>query len=915
MILFAVSSLSARAQVLFPLIQLTGKVYGVDDYEATPYRLGGASVHAFCEGDSTIFDLRDVTDADGRTQALVQAGKFGAKHKMHIRISYVGMETFDSIFTPAATVNKMLGNTIYKVNLDSIVLHSKPVTLQEAQVISELRKMYERGDTIIFNAQAYEMPSGSVLLELVRRLPGLLYDGDELTYNGRKIEEIKLNGDKFFAHDLSIALQNMPNEKIKSLKVYEEKRDTLNANSDKRLVMDMETDKIYKDVVFINAGLTANPSPFNLDIDADANAYRRKTYNASLRYNRQTIPGRYIMCENLNRNLLTSSLRVDKWCNLSISPMFEHANIGHRTLTLSENMMPDFYNCTVSDSRTNSRDWTIGNLMPATISGKTKNGIGWNMDLNLKYKHIDDITDEQRSQYSANPYSDGLRGDMLPDDQLDSIRINSYEKASRTVGHELTFDWQGKMSRRVGSNDYGISAKVGLNDQQRKVHDESSVSYAQLQDSTSVLNRMMSQPGSTLNTGLQLFYNHTFAQQHHWGLEYDLSFRNERRETLYYDVTDETAGDAFPTSHATEGLARIDSLSYKGRSTNWMHSIGANVTFDWEHFLLRASAAAVPTFLNVTTIRTGMADSDRSFKALLYSAAFSSQYKAEGHKVSFDYRYREDTPSAFMMMDITDYSDPLNVRRGATTLSRTRKHAFDLKYEKGFAFMLDTHITIDQNTPTNKVTYDPLTGRSISTPTPVNGNWMALSNLRYTFNLFKRSFSLTASHTYHRNVNYVQQAGSTESLKGKTDYNTFHAALSHTITNKSLIVRLTTQYSLTDMANSTYNMHSTQGELKATAYASVYLPYNFDFTADASYSLRHGHQIQELNKSRCLLNLLLGYKFLKRKATVQVEWRDVFNQVRNTDIRNTAYIRTETRTFCDTSMFLATFKYKFNLFE
>lgn len=907
-----VVSIEAQVQLF---VQVRGKVYGVDEYEPVPYKLTGANVLSYCVGDSAATSKKGVTDERGMTEVMYTVPRLPDNPKFHVRISYVGMETLDTICTPVKGEFAALHTPLYKVNLDSIVLKSKPVTLEEAQVIAELQKMYERGDTIIFNAQAYEMPSGSTLLELVRRLPGLQYDGNELTYNGRRIEEIKLNGDKFFAHDLSVALNNMPTEKIKSLKVYEEKKDTLNANSEKRLVMDMQTDKIYNDVVFLNAGLTSHPSPFKLDIEAKANAYRRKTYNASLNYVRQTISGRRFLSESVNRNLLNSSLRVDKWYNFTFSPIFNHEKIGNRTLMLEENMLPDFYNLTVSDCRRDRRGWTIGNLMPASMSGKMKNGIGWNMSLGINYKHNDDVDLINRDTYNADPYNEERGGEMLPEDQLASIRINSSEQSKRSVGNALSLGWEGKMTKRVGDNDFGISAKVDFNDRKQKTHDKSTLSYSQLQDSTTVLNRMMSQLVSELNTNMQLFYNHSFGTNHHWGLEYNLGVRDNHQKTQYLDVIDEAEGVHFLTSHSMDGLVQIDSLCYKASDNRWMNTIGANITFDWTHFGLQASAAAIPTFLRVSTHRNIMADDKRSYNALLYSAALSSHYKGKAGKVVLGYEYSEDTPPSSMLINVVDYSDPLRVVMGSTELSKTKRHSVGLQYEKGFGFYVDSRFLFDQNTPTYKVTYDQLTGRSISTPTPINGNWSEVSNLRYSFKVFKRDFNFTASHIFRRNVNYVQLSGSQDVVKGKTDYNTFNAALNHTISNKSMLIRLTAQYMLTDMTNSSYNMHSTQGDFQAKAYAMLNLPLNFDITADATYSIRHGHKISELNKDRFVLNLLLDYRFLKSKATVELEWKDVFHQVRNIDIRNTDYIRTETRTFGNTSMFLATFKYRFNLFE
>ena len=138
--------------------------------------------------------------------------------------------------------------------------------------------MYQKGDTTVFNVDAYEMPEGTVLVQLVRRLPGLRYDNrkKQLTYKGRSIEEMRLNGDTFFKHDISIALKNMPNVKLKQVEVYETERDTLDATKGKMLVMDMKSKEEIKTVFFANAEAATADQKKKYRLTADANLYIKK---------------------------------------------------------------------------------------------------------------------------------------------------------------------------------------------------------------------------------------------------------------------------------------------------------------------------------------------------------------------------------------------------------------------------------------------------------------------------------------------------------------------------------------------------------------------------------------------------------------------------------------------------------------
>lgn len=89
--------------------------------------------------------------------------------KLLVKVSAIGMQDTILVFDPNAKVKdkEMQG---YK-DFGAIVLKEKTLSLEELKVVGELKKMFLKGDTLIYNTDAFKMPSGSVLLELVRRLP------------------------------------------------------------------------------------------------------------------------------------------------------------------------------------------------------------------------------------------------------------------------------------------------------------------------------------------------------------------------------------------------------------------------------------------------------------------------------------------------------------------------------------------------------------------------------------------------------------------------------------------------------------------------------------------------------------------------------------------------------------------------
>ena len=283
--------------------QVTGRVYGVDDFEPDPYPLQFANVRVICVGDTASSDGSAV-DKEGYFWTYMSRRDRIKDTRLRVIISYLGMQTLDTIIQPDE--RKVEGVQTYEVTLDSVVLHSNPLTTREVEIVAELQRMYQRGDTIIFNADAYEMPTGSVLLDLVRRLPGLQYEDGKMTYLGRDIEEIRLNGDSFFKRDMSIALNNMPTDKLKSLKVYEVPDDTINPMSDNHLIMDMETKEPLDRTIFGNIQLSTTENFDRYSVSVDGSMWKQNGGEVSASFNRNTIPYEYsqqLRSENTNGNV------------------------------------------------------------------------------------------------------------------------------------------------------------------------------------------------------------------------------------------------------------------------------------------------------------------------------------------------------------------------------------------------------------------------------------------------------------------------------------------------------------------------------------------------------------------------------------------------------------------------------------
>lgn len=189
--------------------EVTGHVQMEESESKQIMPLANAGIRVYCLTDSTYNGGMTVTDKDGNfiLHAFQQRSK-----DYEVHISYLGTDTYKHRLT-----------RVNIIRLDTITLHEKPITMEEAVIVAKLKKMRILGDTTIFNTDAFRVSEGAVLLELVRKMPGLRITQGKMTYQGKDISEILLNGEKFFANDISIALQNMPVEVLKEVRIYDKK--------------------------------------------------------------------------------------------------------------------------------------------------------------------------------------------------------------------------------------------------------------------------------------------------------------------------------------------------------------------------------------------------------------------------------------------------------------------------------------------------------------------------------------------------------------------------------------------------------------------------------------------------------------------------------------------------------------------
>ena len=92
-----------------------------------------------------------------------------------------------------------------------ILMREEEKMMAEAVVSGQMPEMTVVEDTVMYNADAFALPEGSMVEDLVKRLPGMVEEEDgSLTWNGKAVSQILVDGKEFFGNNRELVMKNLP---------------------------------------------------------------------------------------------------------------------------------------------------------------------------------------------------------------------------------------------------------------------------------------------------------------------------------------------------------------------------------------------------------------------------------------------------------------------------------------------------------------------------------------------------------------------------------------------------------------------------------------------------------------------------------------------------------------------------------
>ena len=864
-----------------------------------------ATVQLLSLPDSTMV-VGNVTNLNGGFSLSARPGKY------LLKVSFVGYLTYLKEY--------QLTSSKPTVNVGKIVLSSDAIMLQEAVVTAEAPQVTVSGDTLGYNASAYRTPEGSMLEELVKKLPGAEIDENgNVKINGKEVKKIMVGGKEFFGGDVKTGLQNLPVSMIERINAYDRQSDNSRItgidDGEEETVLDLTVKKGMNHGWFgnVDGGLgtedrysaNANINRYNSE---GGNDYQISFIGKANNVNDQRFGGgggpRWRRNNGLTSNKEIGLSFATETSKLEIggSLRYSYKDNDAHSIGQVENFLPSG-NSSFSNSNSVNRN-----------KNKDLNGdirLEWNPDSmttffmrgNLSWGESDGSSNSQSSTFNSDPYAVVANPNLYLDfggdsnEDLDKIRVNASNNGSLSNGNSLSANVNMQLTRRLNDKGRNISlrgiASYGDNESERFSHNltryygDNIPTYDE-----DAIRRYITTPTNNYNVGAELSYSEPIADRTYLQFSYKFQYGYSESDNSTYNLpVGWELYDGLPgqfSQHQSEWLDPDQSkyAEYK----NYNHD--ARVTFRINRNLWRLSAGMAfrPQYTKLS-YKKGTVDIDTTRHVFNFSPEVDFRYQPQKQtQLRFSYRGRSSEPGMENLLPVTDNSNPLNIRMGNPGLKPSFSHNISLRYN---TFNMDaqrgvfSHVSgsFTQNAVSQIRQYDEAAGRWTTMPENINGNWnvwgmlgvnTALkSNKKFTVGAFTNA-------SFNNNVSYITTGEMLDARKNTTTNLNLGERVNGAYRNDWLEIGLNGSINYT-FEKDKLNPQNNQ-EPYTFSYGGnvqVYTPWNMTISTNMTNQARRGYSDSSMNKNELIWNAQVAQSFLKGALTLSFEWNDILREQSN----------------------------------
>lgn len=831
-----------------------------------------------------------------------------------LHITFIG---YDPLYQPLQITGKK-----NPVNVGKLELSDGAIELGEAVVIGKAPEVTVRNDTVEYNADSYKVTEGSVLEDLLKKMPGVEVDSEgKITVNGKEVKKVMVDGKEFFSDDPKVASKNLPAKMIDKLQVLDKKSDMAQMTG----FDDGEEETVIN--------LTVKPG---MKQGWFGNAYGG--YGSKDRYEGNAMVNRFV-----NNDQITFMGGANNTNNMGFSDlastMFSGmgggggrrggfgagsgiTSSGNAGLNFSKEFKPDKltlggntrYSHSDNDARSKS---DRQNILPGDSSSydnseamsRTKSD-NFGVDFRLEWKPDTMTQLIFRPSFSfSHSMNDNFSDATTLDNERDTVNTNKSSNYSESNGYNLNASID--FSRKLNNKGRVFSATLsgGNSDSYSDGMNRSDIVYFNQTDAlkNSIIDQRSRYDNKGFNYRAYVSWVEPIGHNNFIQATYSISQRKqEALKNVYnqdadgiYNVLD----SAYSQSYRNNFISQRASLSFKSQREKFNYTIGLN---------LDPSYSSSENFVGDTTL----SKITRKVVNLSPMAQFNYMFDKRTN-LRIMYNGRTSQPSMTQLQPVADISDPTNITIGNPDLNPRYTNNVFIRFqqftpEKQRAFMIMANGSYIINDIVSYTSYNQETGVKTTTYKNVNDNYSGNVRMMLNTPLKNKKFSINSMTmaSFANSNGYINEEKNTNrnlilSERGGIDFRSSYLDLG---VNGNIRYNATSNSLQKENNQNTFNYG-------AGGYTTIYLPLNFKIESDVNWSTNSGYG-DGFKQNEVLWNASASKSFLKNnQGTLRFKIYDILQQRSNISRSVTASYIQDSEYNTLGSYFMVHFIYRFSIFK
>lgn len=803
--------------------------------------------------------------------------------------------------------------------------------LDEFTVTATKIKFYTKNDTLVYNADAFNLADGSMLDELVAQMPGaeLKPDG-RILVNGRQVESLLLNGRDFFKGNNTVLLDNLPAYMVQQVQVYEKESDMSKAVGQKmdngRFVMDVKLKKQY------SVGWMANLEGGY----GTADRYLGRLF--AMRYTSQSRVSLFGNINNVNARRKPDG-NAD-WGDFDVSggqTYTKHGGVdysvydkrqryevsGSADVSYSDNENIWGGNATnfILDGNTYESRRSIANSSNLSLSTghyfkyKKNSGVGhcnFTIEPRFNYYKNDNNRTYLNGTFSEQPLEDytavldGLFSPEWATTVRNLIKRNGEWAKGNGHGSSGGVEFWTYMNTPYTDNGLTMEASVDYSSSRNKNYNHFTYNWFD----NNVLqhdyrNRYNTTPADNFGYRIMAKYIWWVGKGIMLNPSYELKYTHSYGETMRYSLT--TDDDSHDLNWLPSQMEQImNSLDadncYKDRFNRYYHTVALD--WQWNNKKKDESGNAfsswylkIRPFVEVQQSNYLFTDQkqqkiNKTYVLPNLDVALTHDTPGYRHKINAGLHVKTSTPNVFNLVDRTFTNDPLNVSKGNPDLEQVTEFSTDINYrsnkwlqDNGRFLYGDAGLWILHNGVSTSFSYDSSTGVRTTRPINVDGNWRTWASLGFSTPIDrarKLTFTTESGVSYQHTVDYAGSNGVESAVRVLTKgaYVTENLKLDYRYKKVNVGLKGNVAYNASRTNRNDFHDQDIWN-IRYGGHAIVDLPWDMQLSTDMTMFSRHGYESREMNSNDFVWNARLSKKMYKKRLTLMVDAWDILGNLSN----------------------------------